>query len=153
MCAYNLSDEIEFYIKKSFKSNNQIELSRQDIANYFQCVPSQINYVLKTRFTIEKGYIVDSKRGGGGYIRITKVDQCNIEQVDRLLIKVPNELTFDECKKIVQYLYELNIIKYKDSEMFLGLVSNDILFYNNSDEIRANMMKRWLEFVKYNWEE
>ena len=50
-----------------------VEIKRNEIADKFQCVPSQINYVINTRFTIEKGYVVESKRGGGGYIRIMKV--------------------------------------------------------------------------------
>src|SRR5699024_11440478 len=71
----NISDIIEEYLKKKFntKGKNAIEIKRSEIANQFQCVPSQINYVINTRFTIEKGYIVESKRGGGGYIRIIRV--------------------------------------------------------------------------------
>ena len=72
----NISDVIETYLKQVLEISQQdiLEIKRSEIADKFQCVPSQINYVINTRFTIERGYIVESKRGGGGYIRIMKVE-------------------------------------------------------------------------------
>ncbi len=63
-----LSDIIEDFIKEMFQENNESELQikRNELANYFSCAPSQINYVLTTRFTEDKGYYIESKRGGGG---------------------------------------------------------------------------------------
>ena len=71
----NISDIIECYLKKVLEMSEKdiLEIKRSEVADKFQCVPSQINYVINTRFTIERGYIVESKRGGGGYIRIMKV--------------------------------------------------------------------------------
>ncbi len=71
----NISDIIEQYLKAVLTQSDQdlIEIKRSELAKRFDCVPSQINYVIGTRFTVEKGYIVESKRGGGGYIRIIKV--------------------------------------------------------------------------------
>ena len=70
-----LADHIEAYIKKMLRSSqtNSVELSRAQLADDFACVPSQINYVLATRFTLERGYVVESRRGGGGYIRVGHV--------------------------------------------------------------------------------
>src|SRR6187455_1471485 len=72
----NISEIIEKHIKQTLRqtSDGIIEIQRNDLADQFQCVPSQINYVISTRFTFEKGYIVESKRGGGGYIRIQRVE-------------------------------------------------------------------------------
>ncbi len=72
----SLASHIEAYIKKllSEASNEVIRLQRRELARRFGCVPSQINYVIRTRFTPERGYIVESQRGGGGYIRIIKVN-------------------------------------------------------------------------------
>ena len=153
MGKYNLSDEIELYIKESLNNHNQVELRRQEIAEHFNCVPSQINYVIKTRFTVAKGYLVDSKRGGGGYIRITRMTQCSIEQVEQLLIEVPNELSYENVKKMVQYLYEVKLVSYRECEMFLGLISPDVLTCDNSKSVRANLTKRWLEFLRYEWKD
>ena len=68
-----ISDNIENFIRELFGAENSIELRRNELASYFNCVPSQINYVIQTRFTTERGYIVESRRGGGGHIRITRV--------------------------------------------------------------------------------
>ena len=71
----NISDIIENYLKEVLEMSEKslVEIKRSEIADKFECVPSQINYVINTRFTIEKGYVVESKRGGGGFIRIMKV--------------------------------------------------------------------------------
>ena len=71
--ARNTSDSIEEYIKELLGQSGTAEIQRSNLADAFQVVPSQINYVIKTRFTESRGYIVESKRGGGGYIRIVKV--------------------------------------------------------------------------------
>ena len=84
-----ISDLIASFIRDSLEdADGVLELQRNDLAERFHCVPSQINYVMSTRFSPEHGYIVESRRGGGGYIRITRV------QVDRptLLMSVINSI-------------------------------------------------------------
>lgn len=74
----NMSDIIEQYLKQLLEqSGDAVEIKRAHIAEKFDCVPSQLNYVIKTRFTNEHGYAIESKRGGGGYIRITKIETNN----------------------------------------------------------------------------
>ncbi|MCG3055848.1 CtsR family transcriptional regulator, partial [Escherichia coli] len=75
----NISDIIEQYLKEVLELSDReiVEIKRSEIADQFQCVPSQINYVINTRFTIERGYVVESKSGGGGFIRIAKVRTHN----------------------------------------------------------------------------
>ena len=70
-----LSDAIEQFIKELMDQEAQIELRRNELAHHFGCAPSQINYVLATRFTPDHGYIIESRRGGGGYIRIFRMAQ------------------------------------------------------------------------------
>lgn len=74
MQSKNISDVIEHYLKTMLAGKSAVEIKRSQLAAQFDCVPSQINYVIKTRFTIENGYNVSSKRGGGGYIRIVKLE-------------------------------------------------------------------------------
>lgn len=70
-----MSDIIEAFLKQMIsETDGAIEIQRNELANYFNCVPSQINYVIDTRFTTERGYYVESRRGGGGYISIKRVD-------------------------------------------------------------------------------
>ena len=77
-----LSDTIEQFIKTMLVEETQeIELKRNELAEYFNCAPSQINYVLSTRFTPDHGYIIESRRGGGGCIRIFRMKQSTGEQL------------------------------------------------------------------------
>lgn len=75
----NISNIIENHLKIILDQSKKgyIEIQRSELADQFQCVPSQINYVINTRFTVEKGYLVESKRGGGGFIRIRR---CNLSK-------------------------------------------------------------------------
>ncbi len=76
-----LSDSIETFIKALMTEEEPaVELKRNELAEYFGCAPSQINYVLATRFTVDNGYLIESRRGGGGYIRIVRVVQTLVEQ-------------------------------------------------------------------------
>ena len=72
-----ISDIIEEFIMSSLDDDKFIELSRNDLAKFFSCVPSQINYVLNTRFTVNRGFMVESQRGGGGYIKVVRVQDNN----------------------------------------------------------------------------
>ena len=92
MVRRSMSDVIEAYLKEILASRSTVEIKRSDIAERFDCVPSQINYVINTRFTQEHGYMVESKRGGGGYIRILKVevidDAHTLEEMAALILSL-----------------------------------------------------------------
>jgi transcriptional regulator CtsR len=68
-----LSDSIERFIKELMAQGNEVSLRRNELAQHFGCAPSQINYVLSTRFTLDSGYVIASRRGGGGYIRVMRI--------------------------------------------------------------------------------
>src|SRR5690554_4911583 len=82
----NLVDLIEAYINRLLDAspNATLVLQRKELAERFQCVPSQINYVLSTRFTTERGYLIESRRGGGGFLRIKRLD-LDREKVAKVL--------------------------------------------------------------------
>ena len=96
MVRRSMSDVIEAYLKEILASRSTVEIKRSDIAERFDCVPSQINYVINTRFTQEHGYMVESKRGGGGYIRILKVEVIDdahaLEELSLIHISEPTRL-------------------------------------------------------------
>lgn len=77
----NLADKIERYLKEHLSRTEILEVRRAMLAALFDCAPSQINYVLTTRFTPERGYLVESRRGGGGYIRIIRLNIKNLEDL------------------------------------------------------------------------
>ena len=91
----NMTDILEQYIKSLFNeaTEDHIIIKRSNVAQKFDCVPSQLNYVIKTRFTPEHGFIIESKRGGGGFIRITKITlHANKDYIDYLIETVENEI-------------------------------------------------------------
>ena len=99
----NISDIIERYLKSILAEASQVEIKRSEVADQFDCVPSQINYVIKTRFTLQNGYLVESKRGGGGYIRIAKVDLISDPDIlDELIEKSTLALSDNELEEAIR---------------------------------------------------
>ncbi|MEG6523933.1 CtsR family transcriptional regulator [Desulfotomaculum sp. 1211_IL3151] len=125
----SMSELIEKYIKKLIQdsSYDYIELQRNELAAQFKCVPSQINYVLSTRFTSENGYIVESRRGGGGFIRIIKIplDRHDdpIAQIYRL---VGDNINQSQAEKIIKRLSEEKIITHREARVFRSVMDRNI---------------------------
>jgi transcriptional regulator CtsR len=151
MAHQNTSDLIESYIKKILEKNEMIEIRRIKMADLFNCVPSQINYVINTRFTIQRGYLVESKRGGGGYIRIAKVrisDKMHmLEQVNQLFDDTISE---KNAFAIIQKLYEDQFITKKEGNLMLSAIAKNTLNMNElEDYVRARILRAFLERLSY----
>jgi len=150
----NISDIIEQYLKSVLDSNGKeiVEIKRSEIADRFQCVPSQINYVINTRFTIERGYMVESKRGGGGYIRIIKVRADNqahlLEQILRL---INQRLSQAAAEDIIGRLVTEEVISSREAKLMLSVIDRSVLYIElpHRDELRARMVKAMLTSLKY----
>lgn len=97
----NLADLIEQYLQQLLAPADQVELQRRELAKMFRCVPSQINYVLETRFTVSRGYLIESRRGGGGFIRIYRIQK---ELPRRVADLVPEEITRREAEDLLETL-------------------------------------------------
>lgn len=148
----NMSDLIESYLKNVLLSNEIVEIRRSEIADQFNCVPSQINYVINTRFTIQQGYIVESKRGGGGYIRIMKVNLVDeMDILNTLGDLIPPQLSVREANHLLQNLYENELISKREAQMMALMMEKDTfpVSVKNGDEIRSNMMKKLIDNLKY----
>ena len=148
----NMSDLIENYLKKVLHKNETVEIRRSEIADQFNCVPSQINYVINTRFTIQQGYVVESKRGGGGYIRIMKVNLVDeMDVLNELGNLIPEELSEREGNHLLQNLYENELITKREAQMMSLMMEKDTFPSNvkNAAEIRSNMMKKLIDNLKY----
>ncbi|RUS51907.1 CtsR family transcriptional regulator [Kurthia sp. 3B1D] len=150
----NISDIIEGYLKEviELEGNGLIEIKRSEIADKFQCVPSQINYVINTRFTEERGYQVQSKRGGGGYIRIVRVQITSSadlidETIQQLGISAPQQVAED----IIFRLINEEVISKREAKMMLAAVDRQILALNLPlrDEVRARILRAMLTTLKY----
>lgn len=121
-----LSDTIEQFIKDMMQQEQQaeIDLKRNELAEYFHCAPSQINYVLSTRFTPDHGYMTSSQRGGGGYIRIVRIVRSGSEQLRYLLNeRIGESITAGEVQVLCSQLAERGVITDKDAQLMAAAVS------------------------------
>ena len=144
MQSRNVSDIIERYLKEILAESRQVEIKRSEVAERFDVVPSQINYVIKTRFTVQDGYLVEIKRGGGGYIRIEKVDLVSDARIlDQLIDMVGDQLSAADALHIVQTLYENKLLSRKEGSLLLTVMGHDAL--NVGDRmVEATMRARMM---------
>ncbi|MBU9720257.1 MULTISPECIES: CtsR family transcriptional regulator [Bacillaceae] len=150
----NISDVIENYLKQIInQSNNEIvEIKRSELAERFECVPSQINYVISTRFTVEKGYMVESKRGGGGYIRIIKVKPNDkLELFDQLIELSGSRITQQSAESIILRLFEEEAITKREANLMASVIDRSAIHVNLPlrDEIRARLLRAMISTLKY----
>lgn len=150
----NISDIIEQHLKKILEAARQdvIEIKRSEIAVQFQCVPSQINYVINTRFTVEKGYIVESKRGGGGYIRIIRIKyQEKSDLIDEIIEMINPTVTQQASIDILERLLEEELITAREAKIISSAVDRNVLAFHLPlrDEIRARVLTAMLTTLKY----
>ncbi|HEM3495275.1 CtsR family transcriptional regulator [Streptococcus suis] len=144
MAMKNTSDYIEEHIKAILDQVSVAELRRSELASRFEVVPSQINYVIKTRFTASRGYIVESKRGGGGYIRIGRITFSDKhELVHDLLNNMGEQLSATVYADILQLLFDEGLMTEREGNLILSTGSDEILG-KDASTIRARMMRQIL---------
>lgn len=143
-----LSDFIEQVINEMLSKNEgQAEFKRNEIAQKYNCVPSQINYVLSSRFTPEKGYIVESRRGGGGFIKITKIQFDKTSYIMHFINAVGDEIDYNTTKVFILNLYNKDIITEREMVMLQRITSDNSLKFNMNisprlaDILRAVILK------------
>ena len=145
-----LSDSIEQFIKELLSEESaEVELKRNELAEYFGCAPSQINYVLATRFSPDHGYLTESRRGGGGYIRIVRVVQAGSQRLMYLVNDRSGEsLGEEECLRLISQLKEQRIVTADEASLMASAVSTRALGVPVPDALknamRAKMMKSML---------
>lgn len=141
----NLADLIEQFIKESFKEiqGGIVEIQRNEMANQFSCAPSQINYVLTTRFTVEKGYFVESRRGGGGYIRIKKLKISEDDFLKDMIQYIGDSISGSDARDIIYRLFEEDIISEREAEILNAVINRNCLLIGlpGRDRLRARIFK------------
>ena len=149
----SISDIIEKYLKSILADDEKVEIRRSEIANHFDVVPSQINYVIKTRFTLQNGYLVQSKRGGGGYIRIERVNLIDdVDVLDMLINTIGQSLTENDAFTIVQTLYAEKVISQREGDLMLAALSKETLGVSarqDADRLRARVLVAFLNRLRY----
>ena len=138
-----ISDIIENYLNEMFSDENEILIRRNDLAIKVNCVPSQINYVIKTRFTNENGFIVVSRRGGNGYVTIRKKALSKNELALGLINSIGESIKHKEALLYIKSLYENRLISEREVNIICAAISDNSLNYaqNLKDKVRAKLLK------------
>ncbi|MDR0300365.1 MAG: CtsR family transcriptional regulator [Streptococcaceae bacterium] len=146
----NTSDMIEAYLKQLLAEAQacEIEIKRSELAERFSVVPSQINYVIKTRFNPNQGFDVESKRGGGGYIKIVKFDYSTKHDflVD-LYTRLPYVLSEQDVREILQMFFEEQILTEQEANLLLTVLTSVEI----SDRVRGHLMHELLQRLDRNY--
>lgn len=141
-----MSDMIEEFIKELFEEENKIEIQRNDLAEKFNCVPSQINYVIATRFKPSQGYYVESRRGGGGHIKIEKVNVTKSNYLMHVINSMENKITSQEVDIFISNFLSEDIISKKEAKLLKVATSDNVLTVPQEikDTLRARIFKNML---------
>lgn len=141
-----MSDIIEEFIKELFEEENSIEIQRNELAEQFNCVPSQINYVIATRFKPSQGYYVESRRGGGGHITIKKVNNTRSDYIMHIINNIGSEITASEVDILISDFLTYDIIEPKEAKLVKVATSDNVLQLDKAekDKVRARILKNML---------
>ncbi|MCI8636917.1 MAG: CtsR family transcriptional regulator [Clostridia bacterium] len=141
-----MSDIIEEFIKELFDEEDSIEIQRNELAEQFNCVPSQINYVIATRFKPSQGYYVESRRGGGGHITIKKVSNTKSDYIMHIINNIGNEITSNEIDILISDFLTYDILETKEAKLLKVATSDNVLRLDKDtkDKVRARIFKNML---------
>jgi transcriptional regulator CtsR len=141
-----ISDLIEKFISEMIEeSTGAIEIQRNEMANQFDCAPSQINYVLMTRFTTDRGYFIESRRGGGGCIKITRIDVDKDDYLRNVLSKsIGGSINKESAFVLIEALHKQKLIDLKIVNVLKALTDDSTLIMVDKpyrDKLRAELLK------------
>lgn len=141
----NLADRIEEYLKRILEQTDEgyIILQRSVLADSFSCAPSQINYVLETRFTVERGYLIESRRGGGGYLRIIRLGLNTEGQFQQAMRQLIGErLSPYRAHGLIERLQDEGLLTRREAAIAASVLSREGLEeILDPDILRAKLMK------------
>ena len=152
-----LSDDIEAFIKSLLSEDqDQVDVQRNELAGYFRCAPSQITYVLSTRFTPDRGYVIESRRGGGGYVRIVRLRQTTGDHLLYLINqRIGASVSAQDAFSIIQQLAEQGILSERESALMQAATSARAINLPLAlkDALRATILREMLLQVARNQKE
>ena len=146
----NISDLIESFLIDLFGDESSIYISRNELAQYFNCAPSQINYVLSTRFTLDKGFAIESRRGGGGYVTLVRLNDEDSYIAELVRNSIGDKISFQRVCQILDRLEGDGIISHREKEIAKSMTSDKaILSYDklSKEVVRAGIFKSFLTLL------
>ncbi len=143
-----ISDSVANYILQLLNETNGIvEIQRNELASFLGCVPSQINYVLTSRFTPEQGYLVESRRGGGGYIRISRLQVSKPDMIMHIVNAIGGSLDAGTARAMTENMLQSGILSQNAAELLHAAVSENTLSAvpkEFREKLRASIYKNML---------
>ena len=141
-----MSDMIEEFIKELFNEEDMIEIQRNELAEQFNCVPSQINYVISTRFKPSQGYYVESRRGGGGNIKIRKINITKSNYFMHIINSIEDYLSRQEVDIFISNFLSYNMITETEAKLLKVATSDNVLKIPQPerDILRARIFKNMI---------
>ena len=142
-----LTGSIEKFLKELLMETEDgiVEIGRNDLANRFNCAPSQINYVLTTRFTPYEGYHIESRRGGSGYIKIMKVSLKEQPNITELIQEaVGDSITKNKCYQLINTLIEEDFLSAREGRLIMHGLEDTALSNVDTDkrnQVRADILR------------
>ena len=148
----NLANTIEGYLKRLLDASPSavIHIQRKELASRFQCVPSQINYVLSTRFTSERGFVVESRRGGGGYLQIRRIDldRAKVAHLLAILQEMPDDgFSSQDADDFISRLMDSRLVTRREGLLMKAVTALDANDSELFQRLRALMLTRMLEVL------
>ena len=140
----NICDIIEAFLLDAMGDEEKLTITRNELASYFSCAPSQINYVLTTRFTPERGYIIESRRGGGGSITVVRLSQTPIQAYGDILGNVEGDgISFAKAGQLLDRMCRDGIITERETELIKTVLSDKALIAPTviKDRLRLNILR------------
>ena len=146
----NISDLIESFLIDLFGDESSIFISRNELAQYFNCAPSQINYVLSTRFTLDKGFAIESRRGGGGYVTLVRLNDEDSYITELVKNSIGDRISYQRVCQILDRLEADDIISQREKQIAKSMTSDKaILSYDklSKEVVRAGIFKSFLTLL------
>lgn len=147
----NLVDLIELHIKDMLEDSrdNKVLLRRNELAQYFGCAPSQINYCIQTRFSVERGYVIESQRGGGGFIRIIRLDLDKFKQVLSALARLEQGLSQRQALDFIHWMREQELISSREAGLMAAVMESALMGLSISDQnqLRFRMLVAMVQAI------
>lgn len=142
----NMSDVIERFLLEMLQNEPDVTLKRNELAEHFRCAPSQINYVISTRFTGQRGYEVESQRGGGGYIKIRRVQYSGSNYIMHVINTIGSSISYQSAGAMLSNMSSSGIINTREERIMRAALSyRDMQIpQSKKDEYRANQFKNML---------
>ncbi len=143
----SLSNEIANILLSMINDTGEAEIKRNEFAEELGCVPSQINYVISSRFTPEQGYIVESRRGGGGYVKITRVNYTSSNLFMQIVNSIGNKIDEKSADAIIMNMHDNGLLSAQEAKIMFAAMNDKCysgLEPEKKQEVRAEVMKRML---------